>query len=435
MKNLLKFLGFGKRRSWQELVGLRPHMIDEAGADGGYGEGCAYSIKNRIAVVDISGILVNDEKWWEDFGCATYDRIGEDVMNAADDPNCDGILLCINSPGGETDNAFETAAKIVAASKKKPCWAVAETSAFSAAYLLASSAARIYVPPFTGGVGSIGVYMTHLDWSGMLEQAGIQTTIIEAGKGKTDGHPYKPLGAAAKQRLQASIDRLYGLFVDHVSKQRGIPAGTIRELGAEIFPGAMAIEAGLADKVGDEDSVLEEMRAFLDSRLSVQTPGVPTVAISISGKSCVDLMRGEVVEVTTEAQASADLTVEAVDLPQALTAPTETAERPPDDPVADEEEDPIVAARLATENHDRIMALCSAHGLTEADAESFIKSGKSHTDVAAELIERRAAASDSHEIVSQLQPHTAAAAGATSIDETAIVKAAEKLARRNTKGR
>ena len=419
MKNLLKFLGFGKRRSWQELVGLRPHMIDEVGADSGYGGGCSYEVENRIAVIEIEGILVNDEQWWEDFGCATYERIGEDVMNAADDPNCDGILLCINSPGGETDNAFETAAKIVAAGKKKTCWAVAGTSAFSAGYLLASSASRVYVPPYTGGVGSIGVYLCHMDWSGMLDSAGIKPTFIEAGKGKTDGHPYKPLSAGAKQRLQASVDRLYGLFVDHVSLQRGIPAGTIRELGAEIFPGAMAIEAGLADKVGDGDSVLEEMRAFLDSRA---TPLVMSVGPAMAAPESLT------------PQASADLTAEAVDLPQSLTAPTETAERPPDDPVADEEEDPIVAARLATENRDRIVALCSTHGLTEADAESFIKSGRSHADVAAELIERRAAASDSHEIVSQLQPHTAAAAGATS-NETAIVKAAEKLARRNTKGR
>ena len=427
MKNLLKFLGFGKRRSWQELVGLRPHMIDEAGADGGYGEGCAYSIKNRIAVVDISGLLVNDEKWWEDFGCATYDRIGEDVMNAADDPNCDGILLCINSPGGETDNAFETAAKIVAASKKKPCWAVAETSAFSAAYLLASSAARIYVPPFTGGVGSIGVYMTHLDWSGMLEQAGIQTTIIEAGKGKTDGHPYKPLGAAAKQRLQASIDRLYGLFVDHVSLQRGIPAGTIRELGAEIFPGSMAIDAGLADKMGDKDSVLEEMRAFLDSRLSIPA-SVPTVAITLGEKSCAELLSGNAISISPdtppESTDASGITVEALSLPS-QPAIVDSAE----------DDDPVVAAREAAENAARIRSLCSLHGLTDADAETFIQARRTHTEVAAELIERRASASDEHEIVSQLQPHTAATAGATSIDETAIVKAAEKLARRNTKGR
>lgn len=399
--NLLKYLGFGKRRAWQELVGLRPHMIDEGAADGGYGKGCKYEIVNRIAVVEINGILVNDEDWWDGWGCSTYDRVARDVMMAADDPSCDGILLCINSPGGETDNAYETAANLVAAGKKKPVWAVAGTSAFSAAYLLASSASRVYVPPYTGGVGSIGVYLCHLDWSSAMDQAGVKATFVEAGKGKTDGHPYKPLSAAAKERLQASIDRLYGLFVDHVAMQRGVPAGTIRELGAEIFPGAMAIDAGLADKIGDEDSVLAEMRSFLDAR-------VMPVTQAITGPG---MAQPEI-----ESDASADVTVDATQLYA----------------------DPIVAAREAAENADRIRALCSAHGLTDADAEVFIGANRPHSEVAAELLERRAAASDEHEIVSQLQPHIAATAGATSTDETALVKAAVGIAekfRRERKGR
>ena len=55
--------------------------------------------------------------------------------------------LNINSPGGETDNAFETAELVARVAAQKPVFAVADTSAFSAAYLLASQAEKIYVAP------------------------------------------------------------------------------------------------------------------------------------------------------------------------------------------------------------------------------------------------------------------------------------------------
>jgi ClpP class serine protease len=41
-------------------------------------------------------------------------------------------------------------------------WAIAADSAFSAAYVLASPASRVYVTQ-TGGVGSIGVFALHVD--------------------------------------------------------------------------------------------------------------------------------------------------------------------------------------------------------------------------------------------------------------------------------
>lgn len=395
---LLEILGLAKsRRPWQELVGLRPHMIDESSADGGYGKYSKVTIENRIATVRANGLLVNDEDWWDGWGVSTYGRIREDVMAAAADPNVDGIILAINSPGGETDLAFETAADLVAAGKKKPLWAVAGTSAYSAGYLLAASASRIYVSPISGGVGSIGVYMAHLDYSGMLEGAGVKATFIEAGRGKTDGHPYKPLSASAKEKLTKMVERSYAAFVDHVSKQRGLSPGAIHKLGADPFGGDTAIEAGLADKVGNLESARREMREFLDSRATAAVP----------------------IQTTSDAAHQSAL---ALDESIQLSAAEITAGVPSvvSDPVAD--------YRQISANREQILASCAIAGLSAKQAQEFIAAGRTAEDVQAELLERRANASDEHEIVSQTLPQTGGAGAASAINDSAIVKAAEKLA-------
>jgi len=50
------------------------------------------------------------------------------------DPQVQGILLDIDSPGGEAGGVFELAQRIRAASTLKPVWAHANDSAYSAAY-------------------------------------------------------------------------------------------------------------------------------------------------------------------------------------------------------------------------------------------------------------------------------------------------------------
>lgn len=412
---LLQWLGLAKRRAWQELVGLRPHLIDPSSAEAGYGKRKSYKVQDRIALINVRGLLINDEDWWDGWGCSTYDRIVEEVRGAVADPAVDGILLQVNSPGGECDNGFETAAEIVAAGKVKPVWAVAETVAYSGGYLLAASASRIYVPQYTGGVGSIGVYGVHLDYSGYLDQWGIKPTFIEAGKGKTEGHPYKPLNAAAKQRLQAEIDRLYGLFVDHVAAQRSLPAGTIREFGARLWHGAEAIAAGMADKVGNTVTVLAEFRAYLDER----------AAMALVGGAAAAAQPGPVAEATGPDAAAQEAASAAAAPETTVVAEGAVAHAEPTPALV--VEDPLVAARRAAATSDRIRALCAVARLSANATEELLASGKTPEEVESELCAARAAESEANEIVSQVQPATSA----TSASD-ALVKAAERIAAEHT---
>lgn len=251
-------------------IGSRPALINLASVSDFFGDAAPYRIEDGVAMIDICGPLSNAKWSW---GGTTYGDIQDQMKIAAEDPNVKGILLNVNSPGGETDNAFETAALISQVAAKKPVYAVAATMAYSAAYLLASQAEKIYCTPISGGVGSIGVYCAHFDYSGMLKQAGIKVTLISAGEGKTSGSPYAPLSDADEADFQADIDRLYGEFVAAVASGRGISATDVIKLGARCYDGAPnAISKRLADMPGDLPT------AWVDLCAEIQRPSFPMMA-------------------------------------------------------------------------------------------------------------------------------------------------------------
>lgn len=234
-----------------------PLLLEEKAAYGDYGRPAEPKTGAGIAVIPVTGMLTEASGWYG----STYSEIRRQVSAAVDDPSTKGILLKVNSPGGSTDKAFETADFLAAAGKKKPIWAVCDANCYSAAYLLASQAAKIYVAPTSGGAGSIGVYAAHVDYSGMLEKEGIAVTLISAGRGKTDGNPYEPLSDTAKGKIQADVDRLYGEFVAAVSRGRKIDEKEVRKLGADLYPEQKALDAGLADAIGTYDQALAVMAA------------------------------------------------------------------------------------------------------------------------------------------------------------------------------
>ena len=145
-------------------------------------------------------------------GLLSYAEIGASLQAALADRSVQGILLDLDSPGGETGGCFELARQVRAASLVKPVWALANDSAFSAAYAIGCAAERLVLSE-TGGVGSIGVIALHVDQSAKDAQDGYRYTAISAGARKNDFSPHDSLSLEATAALQAEVDRLYGLFV------------------------------------------------------------------------------------------------------------------------------------------------------------------------------------------------------------------------------
>ena len=188
-------------------------------------------------------------------GAQSYTYLQNQLVAALAEPKVKGILLDVDSPGGEAVGCFEFADTIRDAAKQKPIWSIANGMACSAAYAVACSASKFFVTP-SGEVGSIGVVLMHMDVSKALDKAGVAVTFVYAGKHKIDGNPYAPLPASVKADLQEEIDLRYSMFVDQVAARRPMSTKEIRKTEAACFTAERAVEIGLADEIASFDAVL-----------------------------------------------------------------------------------------------------------------------------------------------------------------------------------
>lgn len=211
-----------------------------------------YNVKDGVLRIPVKGVLIANFPYTL-FGYITgYEYIQKAWERGQADPEVRAIALDVNSPGGEVSKNFDLVDGMFADKGKKPVIGIANEHAYSAAYSIISVADKVVVAR-TGGVGSIGVVTAHVDYSKMLEKAGIKVTFIKAGSHKTDGNPYEPLSASVEARIQARINKIAELFYATVARNRGMDIKDVRATQALTYPADEAIEVGLADSIASWD--------------------------------------------------------------------------------------------------------------------------------------------------------------------------------------
>ena len=224
------------------------------GATGGSPEDLI-EVENGVGFLTIRGPLFQRwgiEAWW--YGGMSYDVIRGAFDMLVNDATVTRIVVDIDSPGGMVSGCFELAEHIFTARGTKPIDAVANDSAYSAAYAIASACDRIHLPN-SGGVGSVGVVATHVDVSRYEDRVGFTYTHVIAGAKKVDGTPHAPLSESARSDIQTEVDRLGEMFVGMVARNRGLATEAVAALQAGCLFGPAAIAAGLADAIGTVESV------------------------------------------------------------------------------------------------------------------------------------------------------------------------------------
>ena len=347
-----------------------------------------------IAVIPIHGSLVKRSLGMEAAsGLTSYGEIAAMLDAALADPQVSGILLDIDSPGGEASGSFELARRVREVAAQKPVWAVANDAAYSAAYAIAASAQRLFVTE-TGGVGSIGVIALHVDQSVKDAKDGYHYTAITAGAHKNDYSPHEPLSDAAKTELQGEVDRLYAIFTEHVAAMRGLDLDVVRATEAGLYFGSNAVAQGLADGVQTLDVTLSQFHLYLNAR-------------NHSPSQVRGVIRAEAAPLKKEMTMNEEEKVlETIGVDEAAVLVAE-------------------ARREVTQTAQAIAELCLLAGCPDRAAE-FIAAGKSQADVRRVLIDARAAQSDAADIRSTITVD----AGTQSLDraETSpIVAAVKKL--------
>ncbi|NTZ38150.1 S49 family peptidase [Enterobacter sp. JMULE2] len=208
-----------------------------------------YEVRNGIAVLPVSGTLVHKLGAMRPFsGMTGYDGIIARLTQAMDDPEVRGVMLDIDSPGGQAAGAFDCADMIARLRAQKPIWALANDMACSAAMLLASACTRRLTTQ-TGRMGSIGVLMAHANRSEQMKNAGVDITLIYSGAHKVDGNPYSALPDSVRADFSKKMNSARQVFAEKVSSYTGISVAKILATEAAVYDGREAVEMGLAHEL------------------------------------------------------------------------------------------------------------------------------------------------------------------------------------------
>lgn len=213
----------------------------------------------RIAVIPIVGVIGQHRSEWNDTGT---EDVSAALSAAVADKSTRSIVLYVDSPGGTVTGVPELAEEIFEARQHKKIIAVVPGLAASAGYWIGAAAHQI-VMQGSAEVGSIGVFVLHMDLTGALEQAGIKPTFISAGKYKVEGNPFGPLSEEATAHIQARVDSLNGDFIKAVAKFRGVSPAVVKEKFGEgrTFRGREAVALGMADRIGTLGETLDRLGA------------------------------------------------------------------------------------------------------------------------------------------------------------------------------
>ena len=278
-------------------------------------------VENGVGFLTIRGPLFQRwgiEAWW--YGGMSYDVIRRAFDLLVNNATVTRIVLDIDSPGGMVSGCFELAEHIFAARGTKPIDAVANDSAYSGAYAIASACDRVHLPN-SGGVGSVGVCWRHIDMSRFDDRMGLTYTYVFAGAKKVDANPHSPLSESALADNQAEVDRLAEMFVSMVARNRGLAPEAVAALQAGCLFGPAAIAAGLADAIGTVESVAmqEPEKVVLDN--PSDTGGEPRA--SATGDKFAPALSALIESMAADMRAGAD---SAVALQGVLAKSTEAAD-------------------------------------------------------------------------------------------------------------
>lgn len=166
------------------------------------------------------------------------------------------LIIEINSTGGTVVACKEIADFIKSAKIKTVAWI--RDNAVSGAYWIAS-ACNIIVADALSCVGSIGVIMPHLEFSGLMEKYGIGYEDFKAGKFKDMAIPFRKSTPEEKRIISQHLSEVHNLFIKSIAENRNMPINKIKQYSdGSIFHGLKAKEIGLVDIIGGKKEVVAQ---------------------------------------------------------------------------------------------------------------------------------------------------------------------------------
>jgi protease-4 len=214
----------------------------------------------RIAFVVAEGTIVRGGDGLEEEGVLASRSFVRLLRQIGQDGHIKGVILRINSPGGDAIASDEILREARLLAQKKPLVVSMSDAAASGGYYIAMTGSPVIASPHTF-TGSIGVLYGKVNLRGLYDKLGVRKETIARGRFADIDSDYQPLSPAARQKLREGIEEVYSRFLEVVAEGRRRPVAQIRPLAeGRLWLGAQAAENGLVDELGGLDLAVARLR-------------------------------------------------------------------------------------------------------------------------------------------------------------------------------
>ena len=218
--------------------------------------------KNKIAIIHVEGAIVTGNIG---FNTAGSGGIVKKINKARDDENVKGIVLRVNSPGGDVyASTMITNALEEFQSTGRPVITSMGDIAASGGVWVTTTSEEIWAENTTL-TGSIGVYGVYPDLSPLAKWAGINYDGISMTKAGEIYDVRRGMNEEINKQFREGIENFYKDFVTKVANNREMDFSEVLKVaGGRIWRGDKALELGLVDKLGSLDDAINSMVTKLE---------------------------------------------------------------------------------------------------------------------------------------------------------------------------
>jgi len=213
----------------------------------------------RIALVYAVGSITKGEDEFDPvFGGKSLgsDTLTEILETVSEDETTKGVLVRIDSPGGDAFASDEIWRSMMLLRAKKPIVISMSDLAASGGYYMAATGDPIVAQPGTL-TGSIGIIYGKLNLKGLYDKIGVQKEIIRRGPFSAMDSDYGSYTPQERERVRALMDDFYQDFLAKVADARKMTVSEVDQIAqGRVWTGEQARGNGLVDELGGLDAAL-----------------------------------------------------------------------------------------------------------------------------------------------------------------------------------
>jgi len=217
--------------------------------------------RSRIAFVTGDGEITRGDPGGDvsDTGITAFSMV-KVLQQVTDDSSIKGVIVRIDSPGGDGIASDDILHQMKLLSKKKPLLISMSDLAASGGYFIAMTGDPVLAYSNTL-TGSIGVFFGKVDLHGLYDKIGLKKELLTRGRFSAIDSENKPLTPEERDKVQKEIQVFYSGFVQRVADARKRPYDQVEPLAqGRVWLGTQAKMNGLVDEIGGLDRAVEMIK-------------------------------------------------------------------------------------------------------------------------------------------------------------------------------